>query len=355
MLQSTTNTIVENASFSTHARLLQFAEQSPIFNAMNFNYGCHNADLYGVLANSTACAATINMFLCPSATPPGYNAQKANAAAPFRAPGNSYFASVGSTLEWDATKTSGPPNGLFPYGGPPLGSRDVRDGTSNTIAFGEWRIGSGNTGIITIGSDIVWANSYPTGVTRNTLTVNLPMANAGNAFSKWLSACASQDVPGSANVWLYQGQTWAFGISTLSQGSACAAQPEISRLHGNGLGRRGRGRLVRVDKPPSRWRQLGLLRRFGPLPQGQHQHEHDLVARLERPKRGDRRQQFLTTGSGVSPDNNAQWADRAGKCASSEQYPWNDVNADSQGALVVCADSGPSALSSRVGTTFGAL
>ena len=35
----------------------------------------------------------------------------------FKAPGNSYFASVGSTLEFAAQQTGGPPNGPFPYVG----------------------------------------------------------------------------------------------------------------------------------------------------------------------------------------------------------------------------------------------
>src|SRR5881409_3629753 len=45
---ATGKSVVQNASFSPHARMLQFAEQNAIFNAMNFAYGCfNNTDTFG--------------------------------------------------------------------------------------------------------------------------------------------------------------------------------------------------------------------------------------------------------------------------------------------------------------------
>ncbi len=65
--------------------------------------------------------------------------------------GNNYFASVGSSYQLGWLAPVPAPNGIFMYGGgdpamswevcSAIGVRDVLDGTSNTIAFGEWRIG----------------------------------------------------------------------------------------------------------------------------------------------------------------------------------------------------------------------
>jgi prepilin-type processing-associated H-X9-DG protein len=67
--------------------------------------------------------------------------------APFnqiRFPGNNYFASVGATvLPWVAGTSLTP--GIFTIMSPStstsVGVRDITDGTSNTIAFGEWKMG----------------------------------------------------------------------------------------------------------------------------------------------------------------------------------------------------------------------
>jgi prepilin-type N-terminal cleavage/methylation domain-containing protein/prepilin-type processing-associated H-X9-DG protein len=245
VVTATSPTAEQNASFSAQARLLQFAEQNAIFNAMNFSYGCFNSvDTYGNASNSTAGKTVLNMFLCPSDSPPTWAINR-DTGQSFTSPGNSYFASMGSTLEFTAGQTGGPPNGLFPYAGPALGSRDVRDGTSNTIAFGEWRMGSGRTSVATPASDIVWLGALPSGVTRNTGTINLPLANAGNAVITWLNKCRAMDTVGGP-IYVYQGEAWAFSLPGYTQGTivmppnppfpGCMWQPSGTQDSGGSFG-----------------------------------------------------------------------------------------------------------------------
>ena len=218
---ATTNVILDNASFSAQARLLQFIEQGNVFNAMNFSYGCFNSiDSYGNAANSTATDKRLSSFLCPSDTPPNYSVVRILGQS-FTAPGVSYFTSTGSTLEHDSRQTGGPPNGIFAYG-TVFRIADVTDGTSNTIAFGEWKMGSGNQNTLSIPSDIVWMTSYPAGVTRNTGSMSLPLANNNNALITWLDNCRQNGNPGSAtrnagtpNL----GQAWAFNLPAYSIGN----------------------------------------------------------------------------------------------------------------------------------------
>jgi prepilin-type N-terminal cleavage/methylation domain-containing protein/prepilin-type processing-associated H-X9-DG protein len=202
-----------NTSWSAHARLLGNLDQMAFYNAANFAYGATNNDGYGIVANATVVGARISTFLCPSNVLPSWS------AGSFTAPGLCYFASCGSSLETNGTETSGPPNGPFQYGGQNLGIRDIRDGTSNTIAFGEWQIGDGNVNIFTIPSDVVFVGVYPPGTTRNTPQMSMP-AGSG-PFLQWIQTCASgeQNSADRGARTPTQGEDWAWGLNDYSMGN----------------------------------------------------------------------------------------------------------------------------------------
>src|SRR4051794_17203096 len=109
-----------NWDFSAHTRLLHGLEQQALYNAANFSHAVFN-DTPGIIANLTIITTRLNVFLCPSCPAIGWTMSGVATLPSTVAPGNNYFASTGSGLEYQAKFTGGPPNGVFQYGGAPLG------------------------------------------------------------------------------------------------------------------------------------------------------------------------------------------------------------------------------------------
>ena len=136
--------------WSPQALLLPYFEQGPLYNSINFSITSDE----GLCAEiqHTAAVARINSLLCPSSPLPigqywGYDATR----GPINFPGNNYFASVGpSFTPWASNR----PRGIFSINatnsGTTIAIRDITDGTSNTIAFGEWRTGDFNQAKLSI-------------------------------------------------------------------------------------------------------------------------------------------------------------------------------------------------------------
>jgi prepilin-type processing-associated H-X9-DG protein len=209
--------VSENVEFAPHIRLLGGLEGQALFNAANFSVGVIN-DTYGEFANSTVSLTRIQTFLCPSNPLPNWlMAGWGNPLVNFVAPGNSYFASVGSSLEFDSAFSGAPPNGMFQDGGAPLGLRDVIDGSSNTVAFGEWKIGTGLLNVVTLPQDIIFVGTLPPGVTRNTATMSMPAGQAG--LATWLATCVKMAATGRNGKTPEQGANWTFTLPGESIGN----------------------------------------------------------------------------------------------------------------------------------------
>jgi prepilin-type N-terminal cleavage/methylation domain-containing protein/prepilin-type processing-associated H-X9-DG protein len=216
-----------NACPSAQTRLLPFLEQQPLYDALNWSLTVINdvapGNGYGPYANTTVTITRLTAFLCPSDTPPNWNLTSASQPLPnYRAPGNNYFASVGSSLEFASQQTNGPPNGPFSYVGNMgriCGIRNVQDGTSNTIGFGEWRIGDGNPSLVSIPSDVVFVGSLPGATARNNGTLTMPNPILVANFPAWVQSCATAQSADRTQHTSALGEAWIFDITGVSFGN----------------------------------------------------------------------------------------------------------------------------------------
>jgi len=218
-------------NWSPQALMLGFFEQGMIYNAVNFSISA--ADNCDNGLNGTSGTARIASFLCPSSPlpigvnpyrdPNGYNMTQ----LPFPWPGNNYFCSVGATLcPW----TSAKPPGIFATETPGQDSiraiRDIQDGTSNTIAFGEWRMGDFDSSKLSIQDGINLLTGSANGLGGWNTSVSTTPGQGLVPFQQFINTCAGA-APGSitkgGSGWKYNkstiGRTWAMGEMGLTLGT----------------------------------------------------------------------------------------------------------------------------------------
>jgi prepilin-type N-terminal cleavage/methylation domain-containing protein/prepilin-type processing-associated H-X9-DG protein len=185
--------------WSVHTMLLPYLEASPVFNAINFYFDplvCNSFNW-----NSTGFTTAIPGFLCPS--DPRATGTVNNT--------NSYYGCIGTTIgvvqNYPSTSI-----GVFSYQ-TPYGLRDILDGSSNTVAFGEALSGDygskvyrGN-GVAIAG--YCWAYDAEQKATYYLQTA-LPLCNAG-----WQSIATSGS-NSNATLGNNRGEFWGWGAEAMS-------------------------------------------------------------------------------------------------------------------------------------------
>src|SRR5262249_48369663 len=132
--------------WSAQGLMLGYIEQGPLFNAINFNFDPISWPSYPF--NSTITNTKIASFLCPSDNRTGTQFI------------NNYYASEGTTTmaASDTLAIANPPAansscpganspGLFYYA-TAYGVQNATDGTSNTVAFSEALVGTGDVKVV---------------------------------------------------------------------------------------------------------------------------------------------------------------------------------------------------------------
>jgi prepilin-type N-terminal cleavage/methylation domain-containing protein/prepilin-type processing-associated H-X9-DG protein len=198
--------------WSPQSKLLPYMDQGPLYNAINFSMPCKWTQ-GGAFVNHSLSATRISSFLCPSSPLPRGTI---DCLSQFQDPGNNYFASTGATMHFEFYNGA---NGLFGVYQAPAGTseagwenptpaitmRDIQDGTSNTIAFGEWQTGDFDCNKLTIPSDVINPVPYPAGA-----PTNFPASPAGTTLLiQWLNQCAAT----APSTITHGGQNWEYNMS----------------------------------------------------------------------------------------------------------------------------------------------
>jgi prepilin-type N-terminal cleavage/methylation domain-containing protein/prepilin-type processing-associated H-X9-DG protein len=200
--------------WSPQTKLLPYMEQQPIYNAINLIMPCKWTK-GGAYANHSLSATRISSFLCPSSP---LAKGVIDCLNQWQDPGNNYFASTGATTHFEMYNGA---NGLFGVyqatrafnqgcwesPTPPLSIRDISDGTSNTVAFGEWQTGDFDCNKLTVPSDVINPVAPPWGMNNG---MNFPNSPAVvQQFQTWLNQCAANARTSTNN----GGKNWEYNMS----------------------------------------------------------------------------------------------------------------------------------------------
>jgi prepilin-type processing-associated H-X9-DG protein len=223
--------------WSPHALLMGYMEQAAVYNSLNFSISA--SDNQDGTVQATARSTQVMSLICPSSGLPGSAAVTDSGVGGFdwgpgsdnggtygadltwvnnRYTGNNYFASVGPcTIPW----TAGNSSGVFAISSPgftgAIKVSNVTDGTSNTIAFGEWRVGDWNASALSI-QDVVWAGTRKVAgfdaYSNDTNASTMPAAGLTN-FQTLVTTCAGI-APTELGSWRtnksFIGTDWAEGM-----------------------------------------------------------------------------------------------------------------------------------------------
>ncbi len=132
----------DTKSIAAQAYLLPYIEQDSVYRTIDFTQTAGSA------ANAAPRGQKIPMYLCPS-DPQG--------SVPAGFGGNNYVFNYGNDIKWAQTET----NGVFYFGGNWTKFASITDGTSNTAAFSERRLGDFNNAIATDATDLFANIGYP--------------------------------------------------------------------------------------------------------------------------------------------------------------------------------------------------
>jgi prepilin-type processing-associated H-X9-DG protein len=192
-------------NWSSLGPLLGPLGETPLFNAINFNWGVCNCARRSYYFNATVIEARIKTFLCPSDP---NSAAPVTLTLPFITACTNYAACQGTTTLQAPATPGQPSDGLFTY----QNSYSIAaclDGTSNTVAFSEARVGPPTVSYVpTISIDFV--TTIPAAAQQVSIYNDVTDVLAG------LAACDNAYLSQTATLSNQRGGFWAKGVTAMT-------------------------------------------------------------------------------------------------------------------------------------------
>jgi prepilin-type N-terminal cleavage/methylation domain-containing protein/prepilin-type processing-associated H-X9-DG protein len=258
----------QNGLFSWHARILPFADNQPLYNAINFNVGMadncgdpfvYNQATFGAAhVNATASRAVVQLFLCPSDSFDFNDAMGTARPAPQNYAGNmGWTPDANGMTGWSRGPSIGKHNGFIGLVDPanpaywhtgPVRVAEIGDGLSATAAVAEHLIvrSSSRTDFAALGSETEATRSYCGGST-----------NSPRTLESWTSFCNSVSYPDPA--WsVYLGRAWISGW-----GHAAATYMQVMPINGRNCHLYGGEEDSNILNSPSSRHRGGINVLFG--------------------------------------------------------------------------------------------
>ena len=189
--------------WSCQALMLNYIEQSQLYNAINFSFDPTTGSVAVVNINSTAVNTTVNSFLCPSDP-------LSNSRTQVGSFNINYYGSEGTStnIESPGVQTTGAFASSLAYS-----VRDFTDGTSNTIAFGESIAGTGAQSGTGYRGNTVTGASGDINLIDATVNPTALLAKFQQCNANWQAGIAT---PTGVNIGTNAGWHWCEGAEAVT-------------------------------------------------------------------------------------------------------------------------------------------
>jgi prepilin-type N-terminal cleavage/methylation domain-containing protein/prepilin-type processing-associated H-X9-DG protein len=217
------NSPYPHQNWSQHARLLPFLEQTPLYNAINWNFGArgNDGDVAYVDSNPpdgasggsdsipqmTVLTTTIASFLCPSDGNPGSSGTFLVGGVNKLVGASNYPCNIGLNRRI----TGGAPDKSWKLNGPNYVASNWDNAVNSTTTMATFEDGTSQTAIF---SEWIKGQAVATGTSKNGLLEVYNLGENSDFFRtdyQFMQLCNIVPITNFNQQWQWKGEWWAFG------------------------------------------------------------------------------------------------------------------------------------------------